>query len=253
MLGMGGDRDGEAGPARGGGAAPLPAVVAALGATLLVVLLAAWAASIGPDDIFRGDGRPDSDPSDVRTGPAETESPEPRGEQPDRPDGAPPAWLNVLAVLVQLAALVGVVYLVLRVARWRPRRQRPPKGVVDPAPDLDFEVVDAPPRVAEAIAADASGQRAALLEGSPRNAIVACWHRFELQATSIGLAREPWETSSEFTLRLLDLVAAEPRAVAQLAALYREARFSDHELSEDTRHRASDSLARIHHSLGARR
>ncbi len=107
--------------------------------------------------------------------------------------------------------------------------------------------------MAEAIAADASGQRAALLEGTPRNAIVACWHRFEQQARSIGLAREPWETSSEFTLRLLDLVAAEPEAVAELAALYREARFSDHELSEATRQRASAALDRIHGSLGARR
>ncbi len=150
--------------------------------------------------------------------------------------------------------LVGVLYLVFRMARWRPRRRgRPPRGTIGPASDLDFDVVDAPERVAEAIAADAPGQRAALLAGSPRNAIVACWHRFEQQAMSIGMAREPWETSSEFTLRLLDLVEAEPDAVAQLAALYREARFSDHALSEDTRHRAGSSLDRIHGSLAARR
>ncbi len=230
------------------------AVAAALGATLLVVLLAAWAASIGPDDIFRGDGRPESGPTDVRTGQEETTATAPHGDQPDRPDGDPPAWLNVIAVLIQVAALAGVVYLAIRVARWRlRRRQRRPRSDVDAAPDVDFEVVDAPDRVAEAISADASGQRAALLDGTPRNAIVACWHRFEQQAMSIGLAREPWETSSEFTLRLLDLVSAEPEAVAQLAALYREARFSDHELSEDTRHRASGALDRIHGSLGARR
>ena len=235
------------------GGTPATAVAAALGATLLVVLLAAWAASIGPDDVFRGDGRPESDPLQVETGAAETESPEPRGDQPDRPDGEPPAWLNVLAVLVQVAALFGLVYLVLKMVRWGRRRQGPPRSQVDPAPDLQFDVLDAPDRVADAIAADAAEQRAALLEGTPRNAIVACWHRFEQQARSIGLAREPWETSSEFTLRLLDLVAAEPAAVARLAALYREARFSDHELSEDTRHLARDSLDRIHGSLGARR
>jgi hypothetical protein len=56
-----------------------------------------------------------------------------------------------------------------------------------------------PRRVAEAVVADADLQLAMLLEGEPRNAIVACWHRFEVQASSIGLAREPWETSSEFT------------------------------------------------------
>ena len=227
--------------------------MAAIGATLLVVLLAAWAASIGPDDIFRGDGRPESAASEVSSAPAESTPAERSGEPPQQPDREPPAWLNALAVLVQVAALLGLAYVVFRVARWRPRLRRPPKIGVDPAPDLDFEVLDAPERVAEAIAADASGQRAALLEGTARNAIVACWHRFEQQARSIGLAREPWETSSEFTLRLLELVAAEPAAVAQLAGLYREARFSDHELSEDTRHRASESLDRIHDSLGARR
>jgi hypothetical protein len=227
--------------------------MAALGATLLVVLLAAWAASIGPDAVFRGDGgQPESGPSEVRTGPAET-TPSELGDQPDRPEGVPPAWLNVLAVLILAAALVSATYLVFRIARWGRRRQRPPPGRADPARELDFDVVDAPQRVAEAIAADASGQREALLAGTPRNAIVACWHRFEQQARSIGLAREPWETSSEFTLRLLDLVAADPDAVAQLAALYREARFSDHELSEDARQRASASLDRIHDSLGARR
>ena len=105
---------------------PAVAVAAALGATLLVVLLAAWAASIGPDDIFRGDGRPESGPTDVRTGHAETTGDRAQGDQPDRPDGEPPAWLNVLAVLIQVAALAGVVYLVVRVARWRPRRQRRP-------------------------------------------------------------------------------------------------------------------------------
>jgi hypothetical protein len=189
----------------------------------------------------------------VASGPAETTPSEPRGEQPQRSDREPPAWLNALAVLVQVAALLGLAYVVFKVARWRPRRRRPPRIGVDPAPDLDFEVLDAPERVAEAIGADASGQRAALLEGTPRNAIVACWHRFELQARSIGLAREPWETSSEFTLRLLDLVAAEPAAVAELAGLYREARFSDHELSEEARERASATLHRIHDSLGARR
>ena len=54
------------------------------------------------------------------------------------------------------------------------------------------------------------------------------------------------ETSSEFALRLLDLAEADPRAVADLAALYREARFSDHRLDEPARERARTALAAIH-------
>ncbi len=77
-------RDGGDDPGPGGGRTTPTAVVAALAATLLVVLLAAWAASTGPGDVFRGDGRADTS-SDVRTGPAEDESPVPRGAQPDRP------------------------------------------------------------------------------------------------------------------------------------------------------------------------
>ena len=88
-------------------------------------------------------------------------------------------------------------------------------------------MLEGPRRLAEEIARDAAEQRRVLMEGSPRNAIVECWHRFEQQAAGAGLDRHPWETSSEFTLRMLDLVAADTGAVAELAVLYREARFSD--------------------------
>jgi hypothetical protein len=58
-----------------------------------------------------------------------------------------------------------------------------------------------------------------------------------------------WETSSEFTLRLLDLVAAEDRAVSRLAGLYREARFSEHPMTEAHRAAALEALAVIHAGL----
>jgi hypothetical protein len=56
-----------------------------------------------------------------------------------------------------------------------------------------------------------------------------------VQAEAAGIGREPWETSAEFTLRVLDLVSADERAVAELSVLYREARFSDHDLDEAAR------------------
>jgi hypothetical protein len=101
----------------------------------------------------------------------------------------------------------------------------------------------------EEISRDAAEQRRLLLEGSPRNAIVECWHRFEEQAADAGLERHAWETSSEFTLRMLDLVAADSSAVAELAVLYREARFSTHPLDEGTRARAVADLDAIHAGL----
>lgn len=228
--------------------------VAALGATLLVVLLATWAASIGPDDVFRGEGLTRfgeaEEPSPSKTEPA---IPGVDGETLDRERDDPPGWLTPVAALAQVATIAVVLYLAYRALRWASRLRRERQRGRQRGPDFPFEVLDEPQRVAEAIVTDASEQRMLLLEGAPRNAVVACWHRFETQASSVGLAREPWETSSEFTLRLLDLVSAEPQAVSELATLYREARFSDHELGEEARERAIAALDSLHRQLRGRR
>lgn len=250
---MGSDRDGEAGPARGGGAASPSAVLAALAATLLVVLLGTWAASIGPEDVLRGEGLSRLGETEERTAPP-TESDQDAarsGSGESEPGDGTSDWLVVLAVLAQVATGAVVLYLAYRALRWM-SRLRIERRLRPRAPDLPFEVLDATQQVVEAIMSDAAEQRAALLEGAPRNAIVACWHRFETQASSAGLAREPWETSSEYTLRLFDLVSAEPRAAGELAALYREARFSDHELREEARVRAVAALDSLHGQLGRR-
>ena len=89
-----------------------------------------------------------------------------------------------------------------------------------------------------------------LAEGSPRNAIVACWHQFEEQAATAGVRRQTWETSSEFTLRVLDRLAADSAAVTTLAELYRAARHSTHEITEADRAEAQVALDVVHRSLG---
>lgn len=223
----------------------MPRRAAVIGATLVVLLLATWAASVGPQEVLRGDGPERA---------AELDREEPPDEKPDgtREPGTASAtdrsstWVGVLSAIVQLLCVALLGYAVVSIVRrgrrprWWHRRAAP-----DPPPDADFEVLE-PQRTAEALVADAGLQMAMLLEGEPRNAIVACWHRFEVQASSVGLAREPWETSSEFTLRLLDLVSADPAAVAELAGLYREARFSDHDVDETSRARAVAALDVLH-------
>jgi Domain of unknown function (DUF4129) len=97
---------------------------------------------------------------------------------------------------------------------------------------------------------DAAEQLELLFGGEPRNAIVAAWDRFEEQAERVGVARKLWETSSEFTLRLLDAVSAAPSAVSRLAVLYREARFSEHDITELNRAAAAEALRDIHLSIG---
>ena len=228
------------------------AVAAMAGAVLLVTLLVTWAASIGPDEVLRGDG-PSSHGTTHR----------PSGSRPRLPSISPTptprdgsgnsGWLwNVLqvvgVVLVVLTVLLaaGVLILFLRWLgdRWVARRRPPP-----PAPVVEFDVIEGPRLLAEEMVRDAEQQRSVLLGGAPRNAIVACWHRFETQAAEVGLVRHEWETSSEFTLRALDLVEADSRQVTRLAALYREARFSDHPVDETGREAALAALDAIHAGL----
>ncbi len=224
---------------------------AVLAATVLVVVLATWAAAIGPDRVFGGSGSSEdtsSEPADV-----DKIAPEPQAaaeeEEEDDEGGASAALIALeiailLAVLYLLALVLRWVRLDATPERWRKRRRRRP---------VEFEVLPASPeQAAEEMVRDAGQQLALLREGTPRNGIVACWHRFEVQAEKAGFGREAWETPAEFTLRVLDVVAAHERAVAELSVLYREARFSDHELAESARTAAVEALERIHRSLGAR-
>jgi len=149
---------------------------------------------------------------------------------------------------VGLALLAGLVQLARGLwERVRELRRRPP-----PPSEVAFDVIETPRQVAEAMARDAGAQRALLLGGTPRNGIVACWHRFEEQAGEAGVVREDWETSAEFTLRVLDLVDADSAPVARLGRLYREARFSDHPIDEEARAAALAALDDIHARLFAR-
>jgi hypothetical protein len=225
-----------------------PALVATLataGACVLVVLVA-WAALIGPQQVFAGDGpekRPESSTS-AEDAPIDTAGT--TRDDVERMD--PPTWvrvlLNVVGGAIQLAALAGmllVAFLLVRRAHtaWALRRvhEEPATG--------EFEALDDRHRVAAAMAEDGAEQARLLEEGEPRNAIVECWHRFEVQAERAGLGRRPAETASELALRMLDVADVDRAAVTRLLELYREARFSGHELGEDDRAAALDALARI--------
>ncbi len=154
-----------------------------------------------------------------------------------------PAWvIAVLRVIMMVIAFGVGVALVMAGWRNRPRvrwRQRS-------TGDGDFEVL---PDIAAAVVEQAAAQRAALLGGAPRNAIVRCWLRLEGDVAAAGLTRDPADTSIEFTERVLGRYAVDPEAITDLAALYREARFSDHPLEESHRLAALDALDRLHHTL----
>ncbi len=257
-------------------AAVSPAVraVVMVSATSLLMVLVAWATLIGPDEVFTGPGTiertftpsartcvplptPDADgtvdePANPDDLPYCDEPVASEGEAPEPVTQAPaPLWLKVLVwifVFSGAALFLALVVVLLRMARdqARPRRRRADHQAVE------FATLGEPARLAEEIVADSAQQDAALRGGDPRNAIVAAWQRFEVQGEAAGVGRLAWETSSEYALRILDLVEADAGATHRLAGLYREARFSDHPITEGHRVEALDALVAIRRSLGVR-
>lgn len=143
------------------------------------------------------------------------------------------AGVLVLAVAL-LRALIRLIRRSLRLAR-------------GPEPDdlgedgLDLSV----------LTAERAARQARLLrEGSPRNAIVATWLELERLVADAGVACRPVETSSELVVRVLASASAPEAPLEDLAALFREARFSRHEMPEELRERAVRDLERVHDALG---
>jgi Domain of unknown function (DUF4129) len=155
-----------------------------------------------------------------------------------------PGFVEVVLRVVFLVCVAMAVLLVLRYAwqhrptvRWSRRRRPPP---------ADSDVLD---EVAVAITADAEAQQSALRSGTPRNAIVECWLRLEAAVVAAGVPRTPADTSTDLMLRVLATRQIESTAIANLAALYREARFSDHPMTENSRREAIDALDIVHEGL----
>jgi len=156
-----------------------------------------------------------------------------------------PHFVDVALRLLFFGCLaVAVVLLLVYAWHHRPRLawQHRRRG------SIQIEILD---DVAALVDADAEAQRAALLHGSPRNAIVECWLRLESAVASAGVTHDPAETSTEFTFRVLTTLQVDQVAIERLAALYREARFSDHPMDERARSAAIDALDDIHEALRA--
>uniref|UniRef100_UPI0033655E49 DUF4129 domain-containing protein n=1 Tax=Intrasporangium sp. TaxID=1925024 RepID=UPI0033655E49 len=153
---------------------------------------------------------------------------------------------GLFAVLVQVMVvlvILGVLILLVLAVRDLLHRVAPRLASEEEA---DFDS----PQVPEEVLAGADHGLEALERGAPRNAIVAAWVALEDAAGAAGLPRHPAETSTEYVVRVLRVWDVDPRSLAELAGLYREARFSTHPLAEDHRRRAVTALATIRNDLG---
>lgn len=173
------------------------------------------------------------------TGAATRAAAEDTTEDAEETQAADPAQVWRVLGGIALALLLAVVVLAIRVNRRR-RRAAPPESARK-APD-------------RALLTDRRAARQARMvrEGSPREAIIATWLDLERLVAAAGVPRRPSETSSELVVRVLDDREVPAAALTDLAALFREARFSTHELTEALRERAAGDLDAVHAALGAR-
>jgi uncharacterized protein DUF4129 len=152
------------------------------------------------------------------------------------------SWLGELLGYAAVLAVCFGCYLVLR-GLWRNRWRRPQKPVA-----VAFEPLP-PDEMADLIEQDAEARMVAVDSGGPRDGIVACWLRLEESVAACGVPPRPAETSTELVTRVLRSLDVDPRSVATLAQLYREARFSDHVLGEDRRDQARAALLTLSEDL----
>jgi hypothetical protein len=218
---------------RGGNAAALLSVAA--------LLLAIWVTSTTPVHLLPSNPTSPATHTATPLAQAPHRAPGPVAHRPTPPTVRPGSVFGLFDYLTlgAIAALL-IAFLVTAVRRRNRRPRRSREAVPELSPDV-FKALQVPPTLVEA----AERQLRAIHEGSPRNAIVACWMELERTCRDTGFARASSETSAEFTGRILAHYSVDAGAVDLLAGLYREARYSEHQLSELHRGRAVSSLERI--------
>jgi hypothetical protein len=212
---------------------------------LVVLLMAGVAAREGgytarlPPGATTTDTAAPTRPADLPTAAPSTTAAE--QQQPDLPRSQ--ALGRVVLVILALALLAGGTALVFSLVR--------------SARDLARSGALTPPRavgtaVREALAPAAEQALAAVEQPDAREAVVRSWLLLGEAAAVVGLPARPAETAAEYAGRIaaeLDVPATE---LDRLADLYREARFSRHEVGEPQRaeartllHRLRDRLAQV--------
>ncbi len=226
----------------------------ALGALVLVLCALVAATFDGPRGVGleREVERTSVADDDERRQPTERSGAEDGQEQGEDEPWLPWVPRGDLLLLVPSALIFGVALLVLARLRLVRRRRRLSRqvgvrhvGIPEAEPPLDEAEEPSLPGALD------EGARA-IGEGSPRNAIVAAWVRLEQAIEGEHFPHRPEETPSELVERALASYDLDREAIARLAALYREARFSTHPVTEEHRAEASACLRRLLATLGAR-
>jgi hypothetical protein len=181
-------------------------------------------------------------PGAIPTAPSKggTATPAPRPER--QPDWA--IWLGAIvciAPLVLALCFAPAMFYLPAGGLWFGRRELRP---AEP-PQVDDEVT--PPPLVDAVT---EGLRE-LDQGGPGEGVVACWVQLERAAADAGTHRAAPDTASELVGRLIDRHAVSSGPLLRLVDLYREARYSRHELPESARAEARAALEQLRTELEA--
>jgi hypothetical protein len=226
-------------------------------AALAVLALAALVATTWGGPVWDPDSPSSSSPTGEYDAPAEPPredapeqtrpAPEPeeseRREIGDLPETGFWAWLVLALVVGAVVAVLAAMRLhFVRRRRQLERDREARRGAVPvPSSETEAEVAEIDRRL-----------RAALAEidaGEPRTAVVATWLYLEHLLSARRFPRGVADTPTEYAERARTAYHLDPAALADLADLYREARFSEHRLTEEHRRRARECLARLQTGL----
>ena len=157
-----------------------------------------------------------------------------------------PPW-RLLRDLTVLLAAVGLLLLIWLIVRWLPGLSM--SRALRRAGPEDEAIADAVPDQVAGVSRALSEALVAIELGDANRAIVACWIRLEQIAEEVGFARQPWETSTDLVTRWLGLASVPAEPLAELAELYREARYSGHAMSPASVEQARTTLTRLRHAF----
>ena len=208
-------------------------------ATAATLLLSAWVAAAGPVGIFAAQsisGKLSSAPGEeyasgaIRSGAAvKTRA------GTTQTDSLMTAIVSWVLIIVLVAVAVFVLVAVVRSIRDTLARHR-----VDP--DEEGAVGELTP---ERLRAAAQESEELLARGTPSNGVIAAWVSLEDAITSAGIHQNEARTPAEIVTAVMRSYAVDAGALDRLASLYREARFSRHEVGEDMRDQARAALRQV--------
>jgi Domain of unknown function (DUF4129) len=194
---------------------------------------------------------PSAAPTTAPTLPAGTGGPVPDSGSPtpelQKPDSAPSWLIWAVGILFIAPLLLGLAFvpamLYAPVRGWLSLRRRDPRAVLPPEADDEVSATQLAAAVDEGLRE--------LDQGGPGEGVVASWVLLERAAADAGTHRAAPDTPSELAGRLIDRHPVSSTPLLRLADLYREARFSRHQLPESARTEARAALEQLRAELEA--